>query len=96
MNQDTLNYVKFFSEYEEEISWILRQQERLRLEYIMFLKKDLPEILHRQNITRHFWNKNAYNQAVKDIIKDYSEKIQTSIEMLTTDFVTKVKIGGKL
>lgn len=94
MDNKTLKYVKFFSENEEEITWILRQQERLRLEYMMFLKKDLPEILQRQKIRRHFWSQKDYKQTVKEIIKDYSEKIQVSIEMLSSDFI--LKIGGKI
>jgi len=52
MTKEAVEYIKFFVEHEEEVTWILRQQEKLRLEYIMFLKKDLPEILNRQGIRK--------------------------------------------
>ncbi len=92
MNKETTDYVKLFVENEEEITWVLRQQEKLRLEYIMFLKKDLPEILHRQKIRKYPWNKDIYEKTVKAIIDDYSQKISTSIDMLSSDLVNKIRI----
>jgi len=90
VNKDTIEYIKIFVEYEEEITWVLRQQEKLRLEYIMFLKKDLPEILNRQKIKRYPWNKDVYERTVKEIIDDYSQKISSSIDILSSDLVNKI------
>lgn len=90
-NEKLLEYLSIFEKNQEDIIWILRQQEKLRLEYIMFLKKDLPEILKRQKIKRHFWNKKIYEETVKKIISDYSEKILISIKLLSTELVDNIR-----
>lgn len=41
-NEKLVEYLTIFEKNQEDIVWVLRQQEKLRLEYIMFLKKDLP------------------------------------------------------
>ena len=87
----TEEYLKLFDKYQEDIVWTLRQQEKLRLEYIMFLKKDLPEILLRQKIKRNPFNKKIYEESVKQIIEDYSGKIEKSINLLSINLVEKIK-----
>ena len=72
----TEEYLKLFDKYQEDIVWTLRQQEKLRLEYIMFLKKDLPEILLRQKIKRNPFNKKIYEESVKLAEGEHSVKIE--------------------
>lgn len=91
MTKEAVEYIKFFVENEEEVTWILRQQEKLRLEYIMFLKKDLPEILHRQGIRKWPWRRKVYEESVRKIIDDYSTKIQTSIDTLSTELLLRAR-----
>ena len=91
MTKEAVEYIKFFVEHEEEVTWILRQQEKLRLEYIMFLKKDLPEILNRQGIRKLPWNRKQYAETVKKIVDDYSAKIQTSIDTLSAELLLQAR-----
>lgn len=90
-NEKLVEYLTIFEKNQEDIVWVLRQQEKLRLEYIMFLKKDLPEILKRQSIKRHFWNKKIYEETVKRIISDYSEKIQISLNLLSSELINDIR-----
>ena len=91
LTKEAVEYVEFFIENEADITWVLRQQEKLRLEYIMFLKKDLPEIIHQQKIRKWPWNRRQYEDSVRALIEDYSRKIETSIDMLSADFVQKMR-----
>jgi len=91
LNKNTEEYLHIFEKFQEEITWVLRQQEKLRLEYLIFLKKDLPEILHQRGIKRYPWNKYKYHEIVESIINDYSMKITSSIELLNTDLAIKIR-----
>jgi hypothetical protein len=91
MTKEAVAYLQFFIENEEEVTWVLRQQEKLRLEYIMFLKKDLPDILQRQGIRKWLWGKRGYEESVRKIIDDYSTKIQTSIDTLSSELLLKAR-----
>lgn len=86
----TESYLQLFTKYQDDFVWVLRQQEKLRLEYLMFLKKDLPEILYKQKVKKHFWNKKQYADNVKSIIDSYSNKIEESITLLSTELLEKI------
>ena len=82
MDNSKSEYYEFLKNHIAEVEWVLKQQEKLRIEFLTFMKKDLKEILVANNIKKTFYNKKYYEIKVEEILKLYSQKIQASIDLL--------------
>jgi len=70
--------------HRDELSWILMQQEKLRNEYISFLKRDLRDLVSTQKTS--IFKPNHFNLQISDIIATYRRDIEKSFKLLDSRF----------
>lgn len=80
-------------EHRDELAWILMQHERLRHEYLSFLKRDLPDMIkaHKQGLFRA----NSIESLLSEIVATFRADIIKSFEMLDGRYAELVQQSNK-